>query len=103
MNNMPKAKRKTESAVDVSSTRLLGILADIRAAVGDPTGKLMQDELVEHCRNMRTALETISTYYRGDERSAESVLEMRRIAKRALWPNASGELPPPGQKGTNAN
>lgn len=29
---------------------LLGVLADIRAAVGDPEGKLMQDELVEHVR-----------------------------------------------------
>ena len=29
---------------------LLGLLADIRAAVGDPDGKLMQDELVEHIR-----------------------------------------------------
>lgn len=47
------------------------------------------DELVEHCRRMRTSLETISTYYRGDERSTESALEMRRIAKRALWPNAA--------------
>lgn len=28
----------------------LGLLADIRAAVGDPDGKLMQDELVEHIR-----------------------------------------------------
>jgi hypothetical protein len=30
-----------------------GLLADIRAAVGDPTGKLMQDELVERCRSLR--------------------------------------------------
>ncbi|NBT36107.1 MAG: hypothetical protein EBT03_11345 [Betaproteobacteria bacterium] len=30
-----------------------GLLADIRAAVGDPTGKLMQDELVAHCRSLR--------------------------------------------------
>ena len=30
-----------------------GLLADIRAAVGDPTGKLMQDELVAHCRALR--------------------------------------------------
>ena len=28
----------------------LSLIADIRSAVGDPTGKLMQDELVEHCR-----------------------------------------------------
>ena len=27
---------------------LLGLLADIRAAAGDPSGKLMQDELVQH-------------------------------------------------------
>lgn len=32
------------------SASLLNLIADIRAAVGDPTGKLMQDELVEHCR-----------------------------------------------------
>lgn len=36
---------------------LLRLLADIRAAVGDPTGKLMQDELVEHCRRMAYAAE----------------------------------------------
>ncbi len=52
MNNMQKDSNQSESAVDVSSTRLLGLLADIRAAVGDPTGKLMQDELVEHCRKL---------------------------------------------------
>ena len=27
---------------------LLGLIADIRAAAGDPTGRLMQDELVQH-------------------------------------------------------
>jgi hypothetical protein len=36
-----------------SNARLLGLLADIRAAVGDPTGKLMQDELIEHCKKLR--------------------------------------------------
>lgn len=36
-----------------SNARLLGLIADIRAAVGDPTGKLMQDELVAHCRSLR--------------------------------------------------
>jgi hypothetical protein len=35
-----------------SNIRLLGLLADIRAAVGDPTGMLMQDELVERCRKL---------------------------------------------------
>lgn len=40
------------NAVSVESTALLGLVADIRAAVGDPTGTLMQDELVEHCRKL---------------------------------------------------
>jgi hypothetical protein len=35
-----------------SNIRLLGLLADIRAAVGDPAGRLMQDELVERCRRL---------------------------------------------------
>ena len=39
------------------SIALLGLLADIRAAVGDPTGKLMQDELVEHCRHMSVVID----------------------------------------------
>lgn len=33
--------------------RLITLLADIREAVGDPEGRLMQSELVEHCREMR--------------------------------------------------
>jgi len=40
------------NAVSVESTALLGLVADIRAAVGDPTGKFMQDELVQHCAEM---------------------------------------------------
>jgi S-adenosylmethionine:diacylglycerol 3-amino-3-carboxypropyl transferase len=52
------AKKRIQSKVDsnavsVESTALLGLLADIRAAVGDPTGKLMQDELIAHCRTLR--------------------------------------------------
>ena len=43
---------KDADAVGIESPALLGLLADIRAAVGDPTGKLMQDELVEHCRKL---------------------------------------------------
>lgn len=39
-----------------SQASLLNLLADIRAAVGDPHGKLMQDELVQHCRDMREAI-----------------------------------------------
>ena len=32
---------------------MLKVLADIRVAVGDPEGRLMQDELVAHCRALR--------------------------------------------------
>ena len=35
-----------------ANAAVYGLLADIRAAVGDPTGKLMQDELVAHCRSL---------------------------------------------------
>jgi len=45
MKNQKPLQRKRGAAV--GSTALLGLLADIRAAVGDPYGKLMQDELVE--------------------------------------------------------
>lgn len=43
------------NAPEVASHALLGLVADIRAAVGDPTGKLMQDELVAHCRKLAKA------------------------------------------------
>lgn len=32
---------------------LLKLLADIRAAAGDPEGRLMQDELVAHIKELR--------------------------------------------------
>lgn len=38
---------------------LLGLIADIRAGIGDPTGKLMQDELIQRCVRMRVALEQL--------------------------------------------
>ena len=34
-------------------SEMLKLLADIRVAVGDPDGRLMQDELVAHCRALR--------------------------------------------------
>lgn len=34
-------------------TTLLLLLANIRAAIGDPTGRFMQDELVAHCRKLK--------------------------------------------------
>ncbi len=38
---------------------LLSLVADIRSAVGDPKGELMQDELVARCCSMRDALEKL--------------------------------------------
>ena len=38
---------------EVPDFALLGLLADIRKAAGDQTGKLMQDELVEHIAALR--------------------------------------------------
>lgn len=49
-------KKKTAGQIQDTMSKqnaLLGLVSDIRAAVGDPKGKLMQDELVEHCRTMR--------------------------------------------------
>ena len=42
---------------DVPDFALLGLLADIRKAAGDPTGKLMQDELVAHIAALRADAE----------------------------------------------
>lgn len=38
-------------STDDDSLSILYLISEIREAVGDPTGKLMQDELVEHCRS----------------------------------------------------
>jgi hypothetical protein len=37
----------------------LSLLADIRMAAGDPTGKLMQTELVRHIRGLRECADTL--------------------------------------------
>jgi hypothetical protein len=51
---------------------LLNLLADIRAAAGDPEGKLMQDELVEH----------IAQLYRNSEHDLpEAVAEIARLKR----------------------
>jgi len=55
-----KAKVVSEPAADAAipapeNYSLLGVLADIRAAVGDPEGRLMQDELVDRVRAIAKA------------------------------------------------
>ena len=55
------AERMKRSDAELAEARaLLGLLADIRAAVGDPTGRLMQDELVERCRKLRADNELLT-------------------------------------------
>jgi len=49
---MTPTLEKTTDGPAIPSTTLLGLVADIRAAVGDPKGKLMQDDLVKHCRKL---------------------------------------------------
>jgi len=57
MTAKKRIKNKVNAnAVSVESTALLGLLADIRAAAGDPTGKLMQDELVARIEKMHSVL-----------------------------------------------
>lgn len=43
---------------DLLDSSLLRLLADIRAAAGDPSGRLMQDELVDHIRQLHEARAT---------------------------------------------
>ncbi len=45
MNEMERLREENAS--------LYHLIADIRAAAGDPEGKLMQDDLVEHVREIR--------------------------------------------------
>ena len=60
------AERMARSDAELAEARaLLGLLADIRAAVGDPTGKLMQDELVERCRKLRADNELLRAAKEG--------------------------------------
>jgi hypothetical protein len=87
------SRKSKKDVLEVSSHGLLGLVADIRAAVGDPKGKLMQDELVAHCRSMRSALEKLATA----ESSGDWVQDLRcikAIARMGLGlPNAYVEAP----------
>lgn len=46
----------------------LRVLAEIRAAVGDPTGKLMQDELVARCRALQAVADAAEKLLRWVDR-----------------------------------
>lgn len=53
---MATPKKKTEK----EEFGAFMLLADIRAAVGDSTGRLMQDDLVERCRRLREVADYIA-------------------------------------------
>jgi hypothetical protein len=64
---------------------LIDLLSRIRAAVGDPTGKLMQASLVAHCQKMREALEGLAQpVTRSDYTVADLDRIVREIASKAL-------------------
>jgi hypothetical protein len=75
---MPK---KQPSKTDNQSA-LLGLLADIRAAVGDPTGKLMQDELVERCRKLYADNELLRAANSDTKRIADASWRMESAIKK---------------------
>ena len=76
---------------------LLGLLADIRAAVGDKEGNLTQDELVRHCKKLHSSerfyrqrcelLEREQKHMRDPER----VLVCDVLANGALLPDPEGK------------
>lgn len=62
--------------MNAESLRLMGLIADIRAAVGDPEGKLMQEELVAHCRALRAKAEG-----EGNRTAQEIVNQTNELAR----------------------
>ncbi|MCK2097253.1 hypothetical protein [Thauera aromatica] len=63
-----------------SEFSLLGVLADIRAAIGDPTGKIMLGELAEHIRGRIALLEAEPAALRAEIAKADSELDEVRAA-----------------------
>jgi len=51
----PKPKPKRLERPCEGCMALLNVIADILASDGNPTGKLMQDELLERCRKLAKA------------------------------------------------
>jgi len=80
---MPKkSPSKTDRQSAVPCSALLGLLAEIRAAVGDPTGKLMQDELVERCRKLRADNELLRAANADTKRIADAGWRMESALKK---------------------
>lgn len=52
--NFKRKEWKIGTLADAQATAFsaLALVARIRAAVGDPEGRLMQDDLIDHCRKL---------------------------------------------------
>jgi hypothetical protein len=61
---------------------LMSLLADIRAAVGDPKGRLMQDELVQRCRKLYADNELLRAANADTRRIAEQRNRMDSALKK---------------------
>ena len=76
---------------------LLNLIADIRSAVGDPKGKLMQSELVEHCKKLAHTADWnerriwLMTKFQSQMRFPERNLVCDIIANGQLLPDKSGK------------
>ena len=73
----PRKRIKSKANAQASSVpinSLLSLLADIRAAVGDPTGKLMQYELVERCRKMRKVIDAARCIQHWHDRDPDGMV-----------------------------
>lgn len=85
MSAKKRIKSKADSnALSVESTALLGLVADIRTAVGDPTAKLMQDELVERCRRMSAVIDAARCIRHWHDREPDGMVVSKSHVF-ALW------------------
>ena len=78
-----RSLRKADAKSD-STLTALGLVADIRSAVGDPTGKLMQDELVAHCRRMSAVVAAARCIRHWHDREPDGMVVSKSHVL-ALW------------------
>lgn len=69
---------------------LLGLLADIRAAAGDPQGRLMQAELVEHIRTLKARVDQAEHLRAEVEAMKGACIPTREDAQRQQWKGMDG-------------
>ena len=80
---------------DVALFGLLGLVADIRAAVGDPTGKLMQDELVERCQRLYEIEKAARVWWKakGRHNSQTATCKLGELlGEHVQWPNQNKQI-----------